>query len=83
MIEDNLVLLSKEDTKINSLGQNVKLYEGLSIDIYSDDTDELEHRDNLVASGIVEENRTGIPWTKAAKWLCRIDSNGILHESVL
>ena len=80
MIEDNLVLLSKSDFKENSDGIIIELKEGMSIKIYSDDENDLNEVDNLIADGIVELNTYG-GWTKTAKWNCRIDKNGIKHES--
>lgn len=81
MIENDLVLLSKEDYKNDSEGNVVNLYEGLHVYIYMDDQDELGNSDNLVASGIIERNKIKGGWGAIAKWCCRIDSKGIQHES--
>jgi hypothetical protein len=80
MIEDNLVLLSKTDFKQNSAGITIELKDGMNIKIYSDDENNLNEEDNLIADGIVELNTYG-RWTKTAKWNCRIDRSGIKHES--
>ena len=50
-----------------------------------DDTDDKGEQDNLIANGIVEENiyKDKYSWTSACKWNCRIDKNGIFHESDL
>jgi hypothetical protein len=80
LIERNLVLLSKDDTKLTLTGESVLLYEGLAIDVYSDDLNDEGKPDNLIASGIVERNSTR-GWAKHVKWCCRIDSDGIRHES--
>ena len=58
MVEENLVLLSSEDTKVNSEGDLVTLFEGLKVYIYDEDSDELGKPDNLIASGLVERNKT-------------------------
>lgn len=81
MIDFNLVLLSQNDFKLNSNGEEIKMVEGKKIDIYDYDvnTDGLD--DNLVASGTIERNNTGMFLN--AKWLCRIDENGLQHESDL
>jgi hypothetical protein len=79
MIDFNLVLLSQKDTKLNSEGVEIELSEGLKIDIYMDDEQMNGFKDNLIASGIVERNRSGL--FEIAKWCCRIDENGIQHES--
>ena len=81
-IDFNLVLLSKGDTQPSSTGEIVVLHEGLPIEVYSGDVGDNGEPDNLVAYGIVERNtKTG--WASHVKWCCRIDSNGIRHESDL
>jgi hypothetical protein len=80
MLEPDLVLLSKEDTKVDTHGNVVFLREGLHVRIYDDDSDANGKVDNLIAEGVVERNvATG--WSAVAKWCCRIDSTGIRHES--
>lgn len=83
MIEENLILLSKTDFKLDSGGNVVELKEGMSVKIYSDDLDENNNVDNLIAVGIVELNkyREIYSWTAAAKWNCRINERGIYQES--
>ena len=48
---------------------------------WMDDTDENGCVDNLVASGKVELNNSGL--FPVCKWNFRIDANGIRHESDL
>lgn len=81
MIEPDLYLLSVGDSMTNSHGEVVSLYEGLQVFVYSDDIDENGNIDNLVASGTVEINNQTYSWSKHVKWCCRIDKNGIRHES--
>lgn len=80
LIDDDLVLLSKSDFKLNSNGETIRLEEGMLVSVYDDDVDANGNQDNLLADGIVERNTFG-GWTSAAKWLCRINENGIYHES--
>lgn len=80
LLEPTLVLLSKEDTKVDSLGSEISLREGLEISVYDDDTNDQGKPDNLVASGVVERNRT-TGWGSHVKWCCRIDNMGIRPES--
>jgi hypothetical protein len=80
LIEGNLVALSADDTKATATGDLVRLHEGLEIDVYSDDVDDHGKPDSLVASGLVERNQNTIVFTQV-KWCCRIDDNGIRHES--
>lgn len=81
MLEEDLVLLSKEDSKLDSAGNFVQFYEGLPIKIYMDDIDEYGNIDNLLAEGIVEKNTITEGWGSIAKWNCRISKEGIYHES--
>lgn len=81
MVEYDLVLLSQSDAKLDSAGNLIELYEGLSIKIYMDDVDESGNIDNLIAEGIVEPNKITEGWGKKAKWCCRIDKNDIRNES--
>jgi len=78
MVTNNMVLLSKEDTKADSDGNMIEFSEGMPIGIYSDDLDEFDRQDNLIADGISvrNPNRDSI-----AKWCCQINSFGIRHES--
>jgi hypothetical protein len=52
----------------------------MRVHVYSDDVDDDGRVDNLIADGVVERNIAS-GWTAAAKWCCRIDTNGIRHES--
>ncbi|MCV9933987.1 hypothetical protein OIU80_17025 [Flavobacterium sp. LS1R47] len=79
MIDFDLVLLSQKDKKLNSVGVEVELREGMEIAIYMDDEQPNGFKDNLIASGIVERNHSNL--FEIAKWCCRIDENGIQHES--
>lgn len=80
MPSENEVLLSKQDSKLDSAGNVVVFVEGMAVAVYSDDKDENGRQDNLLADGIVVLNTHG-GWTSAAKWLLKIDSRGVRHES--
>jgi hypothetical protein len=81
MLDSNLVLLSKSDFKKNSIGYTIELKEGMKVKVYMDDENHLDEPDNLIADGIVELNTSGM--FEVCKWNCRIDINGIRHESEL
>lgn len=81
MVEEDLVLLSKNDTELDSAGNLVQLSENMFVKIYMDDVDEMGNEDKLIAEGIVERNAITEGWGAIAKWNCRIDQNGIYHES--
>lgn len=80
MIEADLVLLSKTDSKEDSQGNRIEFKEGLMVNVYSDDLSSCDEVDNLIADGVVELN-TQAGWTSEAKWNCRINTAGIYNES--
>lgn len=80
MIEDDLVLLSRTDIKLDSNGNSIELKEGLKVKIYSDDLNSCNEKDNLIADGVVELNTHG-GWATDVKWNCRINESGIYNES--
>ena len=82
MLEPNLVLLSATDTKIASDGSVVSLSSGVKVIVYMADSDDRGWPDNLVAAGVVEANLSS-GWAAHVKWCCRIDANGIRHQSEL
>lgn len=83
MVDNNTVLLSKDDTKIDSQGNQITFYEGMPISIYMDDVNGNGEVDNLIAEGIAIKNDFPIPNWQHVKWCCRIDANGIINESDL
>jgi hypothetical protein len=82
MVTNDIVLLSKGDTKANSCGTPITFYEGMPVSIYSDDVDENGNKDNLIAEGIaVKYDLSNYSCWKHVKWCCKIDENSIIHES--
>lgn len=80
MLEPDLVLLAKDDARLDLDGNEVLLAEGMAVAIFEEDADHDGRLDNLIASGVVERNRsTG--WGAHVKWCCRIDADGIRHQS--
>ncbi|MBI3134506.1 MAG: hypothetical protein HYZ14_07485 [Bacteroidetes bacterium] len=76
LIEDDLILLSQRDYKVDSSGESIELFEGKQVYIYESDEDINGDPGFLVADGIVEKyNMINRP--SPCKWTCRIDSNGI------
>jgi hypothetical protein len=82
LLAPDLVLLSAADTKIDVQGREVSLRDGLEVIVYMDDTNASGDVDNLLATGVVERNRSS-GWGAHVKWCCRIDENGIRHQSEL
>lgn len=84
MVDYNTVLLSKDDTKMDSEGNVITFYEGMPVSIYMDDVDGNGEVDNLVAEGIaVKQDLSNYPSWQHVKWCCRMDSNSIMNESDL
>ena len=80
MVEPDIVLLSKEDTKLDEVGNVVALVEGQRVGVYCDDPDMDGRPARLIAEGSSRRNTFG-GWTSAAKWVLKIDSKGIRRES--
>ena len=51
MVTDDIVLLSKGDTKVDSMGSIITFYEGLPVSLYSDDASDSGETDNLIFEG--------------------------------
>lgn len=81
MVEPDLVLLTKSDEVTDKNGKTIRLTAGMPIIIYCEDLDSLGRPDRLVANGTAIFNETGVVWTRAAKWCCRLDKEGIRHQS--
>jgi hypothetical protein len=80
MFADNTVVLSNDDTKKDSEGNIITFYDGMPVSIYSDDVDvENNLPDNLIAEGIAIKYDS--KYHPHVKWICKIDNNGIRHES--
>jgi hypothetical protein len=81
MVTENIVLLSKDDTKTDSDGNIITFFEGMPINIYMDDMVD-DKIDNLIAEGIaIKYDLTSYKFWKHVKWCCKIDQNGIRRES--
>ncbi|MDR2904773.1 MAG: hypothetical protein LBU73_02315 [Helicobacteraceae bacterium] len=81
MVTGDIMLLSKEDTKIDSDGNAVSFYEGMPVSIYSDD-EESGKSDNPIADGIaIKYDLSRHPCWSHVKWCCKINAKGIYHES--
>lgn len=84
LIADNIIMLSQTDTKIDSQGNPVTLYEGMPISIYEESIygdGEIEY---LIAEGtVIKHDFNKYPYFPYVKWLCRIDANGIQNRPEL
>ena len=82
MVTDDIVLLSKDDTKADSMGSIITFYEGLPVSLYSDDASNSGETDNLIFEGtaIKYDLKSYSGWSHV-KWCVRIDWNSLMHES--
>lgn len=84
MVTEDIVLLSKDDTKADSNGNTVVFYDKMPVSIYSDDASAIGETDNFLAEGIVVKHdwKNCLGWGYV-KWCVRIDWNSLMHESDL
>jgi len=77
----DVLCLSHGDSCIDANGATVQLIAGMAAIAFDEDA-ENGQRDDLIASGIVEQSP---PWLtcNGSKWILKIDSNGVRHESEL
>lgn len=82
MVTDGIVLLSKDDTKADSMGNLITFYEGMPVSLYSDDESDSGETDNLIFEGTaIKYDLSGHPGWEHVKWCARFDQDSLLHES--
>ena len=82
MVTDDIALLSKDDTKADSMGSIITFYEGLPVSLYSDDASNSGETDNLIFEGTaIKYDLESYPGWQHVKWCVRIDWNSLMHES--
>lgn len=72
MVEEDLVLLARDDQKQDSSGEVIRFSEGMRVHLYMEDADESGAPRFLLATGTVEKN-TSDDWSAGVRWCCRID----------
>lgn len=72
MVEEDLVLLARDDKKRDSAGAVISFSEGMRVHLYMEDADEGGAPRLLLATGTVEKN-TSDGWSAGVRWCCRID----------
>ena len=84
MVDRNIVMLSQTDSRMDSYGNIVALYEGMPISIYEEDIYENGEVDYLIAEGtVIKHDLDAYPFFSHVKWFCLIDSNGIQNKPEL
>ena len=82
MVTDDIVLLSKDDTKADSMGNSITFYEGMPVSLYSDDESDSGETDNLIFEGIaIKYDLRTYPRWEDVKWCARFDRDSLLHGS--
>jgi hypothetical protein len=76
----DLLCLSHGETCQDTTGQSVTLKTGMKVTATEEDSNDHGEPDDLIASGIVEPS-PGWLQCRGSKWVLRIDSNGVRHES--
>jgi hypothetical protein len=76
----DILCLSHGDTCVDANGATVQLTAGMKAIAFDEDVDETGKRDDLIASGVVEQSSDWLSCT-GSKWVLKIDSNGVCHES--
>lgn len=78
----DLLCLSHTDSCVDVDGKVVQLVSGMEAVAFEEDADETGKRDDLIAAGIVE---CAPDWLacNGSKWVLRIDSHGVRHESAV
>jgi hypothetical protein len=76
----DVLCLSHSDSSVDENGVHVPLHAGMSVIAFEPDPDEDGTADNLIATGVVEDSPD---WLRCngSKWVLKIDSNGVRHES--
>ena len=75
-----LLCLSHGDSCRTEDGTEVKLVEGMLVTAYEEDIDDAGGRDDLIATGVVEQSPEELSCA-GSRWCLRFDENGIRHES--
>lgn len=78
MLADDLVLLSRDDSKYDSAFKEIRLQENLPVGIFSEDNLDNDGCVNpIIADGVAVLNTTGL--FPHVKWCCKIDADGIRY----
>ncbi|MGQ0762690.1 MAG: hypothetical protein ACT4OT_11860 [Acidobacteriota bacterium] len=78
----DVLCLSHGDSCVDANGATVQLTAGMEAIAFDEDADETGKRDDLLASGVVEPSPDWLS-CNGSKWVLKIDSNGVRHESEL
>ncbi|NHZ42771.1 hypothetical protein [Massilia aquatica] len=77
MVDYNLVVLSHGDAETDSAGTLHDFYRGMPVAIFDHDTGQLGQPGHVIADGHAQPASPAPRWAPTARWLCRIDNNGL------
>ena len=75
-----ILCLSHTNDVVDESGAPVQLRTGMTLTAFEPDTDENHLPDNLLATGVVEPAPSWLS-CRGSRWVLRVDSRGVRHES--
>lgn len=81
-IFSQLLCLTHSEHCLGLNGENVQMSPGMKVMAFDEDIDENGVRDDLIATGVVEE-APGWLSCRGSRWVLRIDANGVRNRSDL
>ena len=76
------LLFLTHDECLGSRGENIQMSPGMKVMAFDEDIDESGARDDLIATGIVEQAPQWLA-CRGSRWVLRIDANGVRNRSDL
>jgi hypothetical protein len=76
----DMLCLSHSDTSRDEAGNVVQLAAGMHVTAFDADIGDNGEPDDLIASGVVEPAAESLR-CKGSRWILRIDTNGVRHQS--
>ena len=74
MVDEDTVMLSQTDVRIDDRGDEVVLYEGMPVTVFERDDYGNGEMDFLVADGVVlRHDLEAYPFFEHVRWFCRMD----------
>ncbi len=84
MVTEDIVLLSRDDVKVDSQGGPVTFYEGMPVSVYSDDASDAGEWDPLLGEGVaVRYDLKAYPHWRHVKWCLCLNWGSLVHASDL
>jgi hypothetical protein len=78
----DLLCLSHKETCLGADGEQIAVFEGMTVTAFDEDMDDQGKNDNLIATGTVERSPKWLS-CNGSRWVLRINGDGVRHESDL